>query len=60
MTNKELKENLIKQYNETIRTLHQLEGAIQVLNQLEDDGKADEEQTIATIENDTTTPSETN
>ncbi len=60
MTNKEQKENLIKQYNEAIGTLHQLEGAIQVLNQLEDDGKADEKQSIAVIENDTTTPSETN
>ena len=52
MTNHSLKQQLIQQLNETVRTLHQLEGAIQILNKLEEESAASEleEETIPVIE----------
>ena len=41
-----LKENLIKQYNQTIANLQRIEGALAVLNQLEEEAEpAAEEET---------------
>ena len=36
MTNTEIKQQLIQQFNDATRTLHQLEGAIQLLQQIEE------------------------
>ena len=43
MTNQEIKAQLIDQINQTTRTLHNLEGAIQLIQQLEERDAASEE-----------------
>ena len=51
MTNQEIKAQLIDQINQTTRTLHNLEGAIQLLQQLEErDAEEVVEEPIPTIE----------
>ena len=47
MKHQELKDNLIKQYNDTIANLQRIEGALAVLNQL------DEEEAAPTAEEET-------
>ena len=43
MKHQDIKENLIKQYNETLVNLQRLEGAIAVLNQLDEVKEASSE-----------------
>ena len=44
MNNQQLKAQLIQQLNETTRTLHQLEGAIQIIQQLEERDASEEKE----------------
>ena len=52
MTNTEIKQQLIQQFNDATRTLHQLEGAIHLLGQIEerDTASASEETVEETTE----------
>ena len=47
MTSTELKENLIKQYNETVENLRRLEGAIAACDQLIEEPTTEEEEADA-------------
>lgn len=57
MTNTEIKQQLIQQFNDATRTLHQLEGAIQLLGQIEErDSQEVAEVGTSSSEEPTTTP----